>query len=152
MRKYTLLLLSLFFTFHISVQAQSGKGKLVGKIVDKTTASVGELIGAIIVVDGTSFGTTTDVEGNYKLDLPVGNYNVSIKYTGYKTEQAPIIIQANEITHLDMAIGEEKVDLNEVVITSKIEKSSSLSLIQAKRNAAVISDGISSDIIRKTPS
>ena len=151
MRKSTLLLLSLFFTFHISVEAQSGKGKLVGKIVDKSTASVGELIGAIIIVEGTSYGTTTDVEGNYNLELPVGNYTVLIKYTGYKTEQAPITIQSNEITHLDMAIGEEKVDLNEVVITSKIEKSSSLSLIQAKRNAAVISDGISSDIIRKTP-
>ena len=79
MRKSTLLLLSLFFTFHISVEAQSGKGKLVGKIVDKSTASVGELIGAIIIVEGTSYGTTTDVEGNYNLELPVGNYTVLIK-------------------------------------------------------------------------
>lgn len=58
-------------------------GVVRGSVKDKNTQEA--IIGAIISIDGVSTGTTTDVEGNYKINLPVGTYNIKASYLGYIT-------------------------------------------------------------------
>ena len=57
------LFIFLLTVFVSAVNAQSGVGKLVGKVVDAGTKEA--LIGANIVVLETQAGAATDVEGNY---------------------------------------------------------------------------------------
>ncbi|MEO6692272.1 MAG: TonB-dependent receptor, partial [Saprospiraceae bacterium] len=60
-------------------------------------------------------------------------------------------IKENEVSNLDVALEQASVAMNEVVITYTIQKSSSVAQLVERRNAAVVSDGISSELIRKTP-
>ena len=62
--------------------AQSGVGKLSGKVVDADTKE--DLIGANIVVINTDWGAATDINGNYFiLNIPPGTYDVRFSYVGY---------------------------------------------------------------------
>lgn len=54
-----------------------------GKIVDENNAP---LIGATVVVPGTSAGAGTDVDGNFTLNAPAGAERVEISYVGYKSQ------------------------------------------------------------------
>jgi hypothetical protein len=56
-------------------------GTIRGNVKDKNTQET--LVGAVISIAGTTTGTTTDIDGNYKLSLPVGIYNVSVSILGY---------------------------------------------------------------------
>jgi hypothetical protein len=62
--------------------AQSGVGKLNGKIVDAQTKE--PLIGANVVVVNTNLGAATNVNGEYFiLNVPPGTYNIKVSYVGY---------------------------------------------------------------------
>ena len=78
-----------------------------------TDAETGEpLIGANILVVGTSTGTTTDYDGNYELVVPEGSDQVRISYLGYNTQILPIVAGQSRYD-LQMSAGEL---LDEVVV------------------------------------
>ena len=65
-----------------SVLAQ-GKGIIAGVISDKQGGET--LIGANVMVEGTSFGASTNIDGEYIMtNIPAGKYVLKISYIGYK--------------------------------------------------------------------
>ena len=84
--KIFILILLLFSS--TLVLAQSGVGKLSGKVIDADTKE--PLIGANVVLLNTELGAATDVDGNYFiLNITPGTYEVKFSYVGY----APKTIQ-----------------------------------------------------------
>ena len=84
MKNLTIRILSMFLLlmFISPVLAQTGVGKLSGKIVDANTREA--LIGANVVVLSTDQGAATNVEGEYfVLNITPGTYNVRVSYVGY---------------------------------------------------------------------
>ncbi|MFY0653486.1 MAG: SusC/RagA family TonB-linked outer membrane protein [Cyclobacteriaceae bacterium] len=81
-----------------------------GKITDEN--SVG-LPGASVVVKGTANGTTTDLDGNYKLSVPEES-TVVISFVGYKTTE--IVVGSQTVIDLQMLPDAEQ--LEEVVVTA----------------------------------
>ena len=47
------------------------------------------VIGANIMIKGTTNGTITDIDGNYALDVPVSAI-LQISYIGYLTQDVPV--------------------------------------------------------------
>ena len=76
---YKIFLLVLFacsFTF-------SQTGRVSGKIIDQQTGEA--LIGANIIIVGTSLGAASDVNGEYLVtNLNAGQYSVKASYIGYQ--------------------------------------------------------------------
>ena len=71
--------LALLMTFSLSMFAQKS---VSGKVTDDAGQS---LIGASVMVKGTTAGTTTDMDGAFKLNLPEGASILEISYLGYQT-------------------------------------------------------------------
>ncbi|GAA4780490.1 TonB-dependent receptor [Olivibacter ginsenosidimutans] len=66
--------------------AAQTRGELKGKVRD----AMGEpLPGASITIEGTSIGTKSDAEGNYRLELDEGVYTVVVSYVGYEKVNYP---------------------------------------------------------------
>lgn len=65
-----------------TIFAQTGVGKLSGKVIDAATNE--PLIGANIIIVNTNLGAATDLDGNYFiLNVVPGNYEVKVSYVGY---------------------------------------------------------------------
>lgn len=94
-------------------------GKISGKITDAATGE--PLIGANIVIVGTSMGNATDVNGNYViLNIPPGKYNVKISSVGYKSLAiSDVRIVVDRTTDLSYALEATTVQVGEVVIEAK---------------------------------
>ncbi|HRG38503.1 MAG TPA: carboxypeptidase-like regulatory domain-containing protein [Bacteroidia bacterium] len=75
-------ILFLLNLFHLQGFAQLN-GTIRGSVKDKNTQET--IVGAVVSVDGTTNGTTTDTDGNYKISLPVGTYNLKASILGYIT-------------------------------------------------------------------
>jgi TonB-dependent SusC/RagA subfamily outer membrane receptor len=70
------------------------------------------LIGANVLVKGTSVGTITDIDGSYSLEVPDGTTILVISYTGYTTKEMDI---ANTSV-ADIVLSEGQL-LDEIVVT-----------------------------------
>ena len=85
---FTVKIFLILFIFYSSAFAQSGVGKLSGKIIDADTHE--PLIGANIVVVNTDLGAASNTDGEYFiLNITPGTYSIKLSYVGY----APRIIQ-----------------------------------------------------------
>ena len=62
----------------------SAQRTISGIITDSDTRE--GLIGASVLVEGTTTGTVADFDGNYSLVLPDGATTLIFSYTGYATQ------------------------------------------------------------------
>ncbi len=93
-------------------------GKLTGKVTDEA----GEpLIAANVIVDGTTLGAATDVDGRYIiLNIRAGNYTVRFRYLGYKTHVVENVrISADQTTTLDVVLQPEAIEGEEVIVVAQ---------------------------------
>jgi outer membrane receptor protein involved in Fe transport len=127
------------------------KGKISGKIFDKTNNE--PLIGSVVLIEGTSIGTQTNFDGEYEINnLSPGTYKLIFKYVSYETKVVEgISVNAGKVTTLNMSLAENAVALKEVVVTSSFKKESLGAMYTMQKNNISISDGISSDLIKKSP-
>src|ERR1035441_8652836 len=110
-----LLLLAILSSFKVYAGTT---GKLTGKVIDATTNE--PLIGTNIVVSGTNMGAAADVQGNYFiLNIPPGTYQVKATQIGYSsTTIQNVKISADQTTRIDIKLGVQVIQLQNVVVTS----------------------------------
>ncbi|MEN7550796.1 SusC/RagA family TonB-linked outer membrane protein [Rapidithrix thailandica] len=76
----------------------------------------GPLVGANIVLKGTTIGTITDAEGKYSLKVPgnIASEVLVVSYIGYKKKEVPI----DNRTQINVSLSMDVQELGEVVVTS----------------------------------
>ena len=105
LHKKLCLLMLLLISCHLNILAQ---GKIItGVILDKTGETV---IGASVLVKGTTNGTITGVDGDYSLKAPVGSV-LEISFIGYKTVTVKAVAGLQKIR-----LQEDSSLLDEVVV------------------------------------
>lgn len=148
---HILLCTSLLLYCSFSASAQTA-GRISGKVTDKSSG--GPLIGVTVLLEGSSNGSITDVDGNYLLDnVPAGTHTVVVKYIGYATRSVTgVIVKAGEVASLNVIMSEASSQkLNEVVVTSSYQQASVNALLALQKNNASVSSGISADQIERSP-
>jgi len=94
-------------------------GKLSGVIKDADTGE--PLVGANILIEGTSFGAATNLKGEYViLNIPPGRYNVRISFIGYETVlMQNVVIIVDQTTNLSVDLKPQTLQVGEVIVTAK---------------------------------
>ena len=105
-KKFTSVLL--FLAMGIGV-ASAQDSKITGKVIDENGEPV---IGASIVVRGTTVGTVSDIDGNFTLEVPADGKHLMISYIGMRTQQVDI---APNVT---VRLLNDTQNLDEVVVTA----------------------------------
>jgi len=101
------------------------KGTLKGIVTDSKTNET--LIGTTILIKGTVQGTTTDVDGNYKLEnIEAGTHTIVASFVGYINQEHEIVIKAGEVTTLNFVMNADMLGLDEVVVTGVINRKSAI--------------------------
>lgn len=99
----------------------------------RVTSEDGEtLVGANIILKGTTIGTTTDVEGNYTFDVPDPNGILVFSYIGYLSQEVPV----NNRQVIDVALVADVQSLQAVQIIgygtqTKAEVTSAISSVSS---------------------
>lgn len=139
-------LLILFVTISLSAQT----GTIRGKVVDDATAE--DIIGANIVLVGTSTGTVSDWDGTFSIDLEEGVHSLEFSYTGMATQTiTDIEVKAGEITNLDIIsmIGETE-ELKVVTVTAKAVRNTENALMKLQQKSLNVLDAVSSQAISRS--
>jgi len=94
-------------------------GKIAGKIFDKSTGEA--LIGANILIVGTSIGASSDLDGNYFiLNIPPGEYQIKASVIGYSSFTIQKVrVSIDQTTKIDFELNPESIELGEVLVTAE---------------------------------
>ena len=81
----------------------------------KVTGANGEaIIGANVLVEGTTQGITTNVDGDYTLTNVPANATLVVSYLGYKTEKIPV----GNKTRIDVTLREDTAEIEGVMVVA----------------------------------
>ncbi len=104
-KKYLLIWLALIFSTQLALAQRTLTGTVVSESKNEP------LIGASVVVTGTTNGTVTDVDGKFSLSVPNDATSVSVSFVGYNSKDFPIA----GVSTLSVTLQEGNA-LNEVVV------------------------------------
>ena len=112
MRKIFSIIVFLILAFFL--KAQQNTFTVKGNITDLKTKEA--LIGVNII--SNSQGTSTDINGNYNLNLPFGEHEIVYKYIGYEEKSKKINIINDTIIVVDIMLNTSSEQLSTVVVSA----------------------------------
>ena len=113
------LLIGFLCLFLLPLGLMAQTGKIAGKVVDRETGE--PLIGANVIIVGTSLGDATDLDGNFViLNVPIGKHVLKASYVGYKDITIKnVLVSSNRTTDVNFRLPSEAFKVEEVVIVRK---------------------------------
>lgn len=129
--------------------ANSRPGFISGKVTDET----GEVLpGANIRIEGQLVGVSSDTKGDYKLTVAPGTYTVEVSFVSYKTLRiTDVVVTEGKNTKLDISMVQSANELGEITVSATYKSTSINSLYARQKSIMVVSDGVSADLISRTP-
>ena len=107
-KRFTLLTFFAFFAF-AGLQAQEVKGTV-------TDENKEPIPGVTIVIDGSTTGTISDIEGNYSLKVEVGTVSLIFSFIGYSSQELTVHIKEGESQTLNLSLEPDIEILDEMVV------------------------------------
>ncbi len=143
-------LISLMFLLFAVTQINYGQanGKIKGKIVDSMSGDA--LIGANIMIDGTSVGAAADINGEFTLSsVQPGSYTLKITYVGYKEKKEEVTVVSNRATQITVKLEWVAVEGETVLVTAQAK--GQLAAINEQLTSNELKSVVSKDKIRELP-
>lgn len=145
------LIYSIFlFLFFSASYAQLST--LKGVVIEEKTGL--PVPGAVVNLKSPSKNVITGADGVFVFSkLESGTYELLIKASGYNDKEVvEIVLLANDINSLTITLEEKSNEIEQVVIKSTKAKVESVKgLLTLQKNSTTVSDGISSEAIKRTP-
>ena len=132
--------------------ASYSQSTLTGKLVDADNNE--PLIGASVVVDGTTIGTATALDGSFNIVVPSGEQKLILSYVGY-IEQVKEINVTGDVDLGTIALEGDAINLNEVKVVASVaiarETPVALSTIKPQQIAEKLGTQEYPEILKSTP-
>lgn len=90
-------------------------GTVQGRVIESGTNI--PVPGVNVMLEGTSLGTATDVQGNYSFTAPAGSYTLVVSAIGYRRQTQPITVTANSTTTANITVEQDILGLDDIVVT-----------------------------------
>lgn len=99
----------------------SQTGEVTGKILDAQTQE--PLPFAHVFVSNTTLGTTSDVDGNFRLEnVPIGTHDLIFSYIGYQTFQSKVTVAEEQTVTITVRLTQSLQELSEVEVKDTRDK------------------------------
>ncbi|MBU0764481.1 MAG: TonB-dependent receptor [Bacteroidetes bacterium] len=135
-RKSIIFRISFVFLLFLAVCTAYGqKGTVTGTVSEENGET---LPGASVVIEGTTVGTSTDIDGNYKLEnVEPGIRTIVISFIGLKSQKHEAQVKAGQTVTLDVILKPDALMLEDVVVIGygrrqKRDVTGSMETIKAK--------------------
>ena len=114
-----------FLIFFCSINLFSQNiGSISGRVVDAKLST--PLVGASIILEGTSIGSISDQNGYFKIyNIPTKTYNIKISYIGFETKvEFNVIVKSSGTSDLLIRLYEKNQILDEITVSNNLFKKS----------------------------
>ena len=116
-----------------------------------TDANRDPLIGATVLLEGTSYSAVAGLDGSYTIrNVPPGTYQMQVRYIGYLTITKEIVV-GEESKKIDLEMELDSATLGEVVVSGQTIRGSDAQARMIERNALNTVNVVSARSIELSP-
>ncbi len=126
---------------------KSSIGGIKGRIIDDQLKS--GLPGATVLQQGTSNGTTSDLNGEFFLRTSAGEINLVISYIGFKKINMIVTVSDGTISEVEIPMLNDVTELSGVIVTGMLQGQQKA--INQQKNSDNIKNIVSADQIGRFP-
>lgn len=117
------------------------KGTIKGVVLDKETGE--EVVGAAVVIEGTSIGTATGFNGDFILDVEAGTYNLRCQFISYEPViKQNVVVKPGAETVLKFEMVGAELKLEEVKVVARANRESDVVLLIERKNSLLATQSI----------
>lgn len=133
----------------LSTAAFAQKGTIRGTVIEDATGE--PLFSVTVLIAGTTTGTITDFDGKFSLHVEPGTYDVQISFVSFRTITiSDVQVKSGDAVVIEPIRMQEAVEeLEAVVVTADVVKSTEAGLLTVKKKSPNMMDGISSANFQK---
>ncbi len=151
MKRKNLLLLVVAMMFAITTFAQ---GVIQGVVKDANTDET--LVGATVMVKGTTIGVTTNLDGSFLLVAPAGDITLEVSYVGYETVDKNLTVKDGSTYNIgDIKLKSSAIGLDEVSVMASVAVDRKTPVAVSTLDAQTIQDQLGSqefpEVMKTTP-
>ena len=131
------------------LQAVAQESVIRGTVIDDATGE--SLIGVAVVIEGTTIGDATDLDGQFEIKAEPGTYNLIVQFISFaKLNISDVVVKPGEVTAMGtIRLKSASEVLQEFVVTAKAVKNTEAAMVTMKQNATSLMDGISAASFKK---
>jgi len=144
-------LYSMLFFLSLSTLAWAQNGSIEGNVTDAKSQET--IIGANVVIEGTTVGAATDIDGNFLIgNVKPGIYSLVISFVTYKTHIIKdIVVESGKKTTINATLAEDVAELEAVVVSATRSVNTDLALLSSIKESKLVVSGISQEQIARVP-
>ncbi|NTV46155.1 MAG: TonB-dependent receptor [Chlorobiales bacterium] len=117
MKKEVLFIILLFLLPALGLANTGGTGTIKGTVKDASSSE--PLPGATVMIQETTLGGASDLDGNYTIrHVPAGSFTVKFSAVGYKGTQKRIEVKDNEVVELSISLNQGSIMGSEVIVSA----------------------------------
>ena len=150
LKSLTFVLLTLFVFSISSIQSAKAQetGFIRGNVIDGDEGV--HLYGATVrIKELPGVGTISDFDGNYSISLAPGFYTVEVSFVSFQAQVfTDVEVKAKETTIIDVVLETKTTAVVEIIYDTR-RQDSDVSILLERKNAPVVSDGLSAQSFRK---
>lgn len=95
------------------------QGVVKGVVVDASNKE--KLIGTTVLVKGTTIGTSSDVFGNFSLNVPAGKKTIVVQFVGYANKEVDVTVKDGETVDLgSISLEPGQIGIEEVKVFASV--------------------------------
>lgn len=150
MKKVAIMAIAIATYMLVSSAAGANTGMIAGVVLDESSGR--PVIGASVLVEGTSTGAACDLEGRYYIrDVPAGEHAVVVASVGFsKRVITGVKVQSGQTTTLDASLSTQATEIEKIEVTAERARATEDAVLIKRRSAASVTDGISAETIRRS--
>ncbi len=147
---------SLLFTVMVMLIAVTSfaQGVVQGVVKDANTDET--LIGATVLVEGTTFGVTTNLDGSFLLVAPAGDIKLDISYVGYESVTMDLTVKDGSTYNVgNILLKSSAIGLDEVSVMASVAVDRKTPVAVSTLDAQTIENQLGSqefpEVMKNTP-
>ncbi len=143
----SLCLIALWVVCPTPTSAQE-RGTLTGQVLDEETGL--PIVGASVVITGTSIGAATDIEGRYRIPgAPAGEQTILVRSLSFEPKNVAVVVLPDQAVTLDVFLAPQVTEFGEIQVIGT--RKSQLDAISQRRQSPNLREVLTSDDLGRLP-
>ncbi|NLX29963.1 MAG: TonB-dependent receptor [Bacteroidales bacterium] len=149
MRLSRFVVISFLLLVSLSALKEARAGNIRGTVRDGKTGET--LVGAQLLIQGTTRGTITDFDGNFVLaDVTKGSYNLVVAFISYENQIIKVEVPGVGDAELVIDLLPVSIDVGEVKVVARKRSNTEVALMNTLKSGSLIVSGITAQQISRS--
>ncbi len=143
------LIISVMLLVSLTALQDAQAGNIRGTVRDGRTGET--LVGAQLLIQGTTRGTITDFDGNFTIpDMGKGSYNLVVAFISYENQIIRVEVPENGDAEVVIELLPVSIDVGEVQVVARKRSNTEVALMNNLKSGSLIVSGITAQQISKS--